>query len=198
MPCIGLWRRFVLIGHDGIPVFPESRIRVTPAAPPAGRISSVVLNAADVPIETTRRMGVCVPVPGAPNLSNMALTLVHPTSSREFITTGFVAPANAPESDFIGAYEAPDTGDTGTGSGSQGITVLTITVTTEGGDSAVSKAGSRKTGSRKAGSGSTKGASAKGTSTKGTSVKGAATKSAATKGASKSAKGRGTAKKGKK
>jgi hypothetical protein len=151
MPCIGLWRHFTLTQRDGTVDFPDRRVRITSAAPPAGRISSVVLNAAGQELGNTRRMGTCTRVTGAPRLSILMLTLVNPTTSREFITTGTVAPANATESDFVGMYEAPDTGETGTGTGTQTTTFLQASrAAAKGKRGAASKGGS---GSAKKGAG---------------------------------------------
>lgn len=145
MPCIGLWRHFELRRRDGDVVFPDRRVRIRNDAPPAGRISSVVLDTAGNELAHTRRAGTCTRVLGAPQLSIMTLTLVHPdpATPTEFITTGTVAPASSTEGDFLGMFEAPDTGETGTGTGTQtGTLLLSVVSAAEGQRDAASEGGS--------------------------------------------------------
>lgn len=120
MPCLGLWDTFTLRRRNLGPVDFNGRIFIT-SIDPANHIVAVdVLNNAGTPIPGRRRFGTCVPIAG---VDQSLLSIIIRGSSRNFPVSGIVSPESS-ASTFTGTYVTdPDTGDTGTGTGSQ-ITLL--------------------------------------------------------------------------
>lgn len=158
MPCIGLWPTFRLERRSGSVDFSRP-IRITGGVDPNNPtvVAVDVLNNAGQPMLGRRRLGTCIPRAG----NESVLTMIISGGSRDFPVTGIVSPESS-ASTFTGTYVVdPDTGDTGTGTGSQ-VTLLG----TRGGPTQ-----QRATRSAK-----------KGAATKGAAKKGAAKKGAAKKG----------------
>lgn len=113
MSCTGRWEVTLKRNNGIIDLMHSVQIDDDPAG---NNVITVALIGTDgKPIAATRRKGVCLPGP-TPQHRYLMLIL---RGAREWIVNAIVDPPSQLGRAFTGTYFAPDTGDTGTGSGSQ-------------------------------------------------------------------------------